>query len=149
MVWNVRLPGHQETVASLCRMVAFAGVRQEALEREGGLAGWWGTVKIDRTFSSVLSRSFLRNDSTQSLKHFSTRLLYIRRLCSREPVNHHVRPCAQWPQWSQLSATHAAMLRAPVTDLHLLDRILQPPLLFVGQAAQAFERVVHGELRRS
>ena len=33
------------------------------------------------------------------------------------------------------------MLRAPVTDLHLLDRILQPPLLFVGQAAQAFERV--------
>lgn len=32
------------------------------------------------TFSSELSRSFLRKDSTQSRKHFSTSELYIRRL---------------------------------------------------------------------
>ena len=40
------------------------------------------------TFSSVLSRSFLRKDSTQSLKHFSTSELYIRRLHSNALVSH-------------------------------------------------------------
>ena len=34
----------------------------------------------DHTLSSVLSRSFRRKLSMQSLKHFSTRELYIRKL---------------------------------------------------------------------
>jgi len=41
-------------------------------QREGG-----GGIS---TFSSVPSKSFRRNDSTQSLKHFSTSELYIRKL---------------------------------------------------------------------
>ena len=39
-------------------------------------------------FSSALSRSFLLNDSTQSVKHFCTRELYMRRLHTTKDSRH-------------------------------------------------------------
>lgn len=42
-----------------------------------------GLLSLSLTLSSLLSRFFLRNESTQSLKHFSTSLLYIRKLYSQ------------------------------------------------------------------
>ena len=41
------------------------------------------SLSLSLTLSSLLSRFFLRNESTQSLKHFSTSLLYIRKLYSQ------------------------------------------------------------------
>ena len=51
---------------------------QQRMAKEDKVSAW-GEGGTD-TFSSVPSKSFRRNDSTQSLKHFSTSELYIRKL---------------------------------------------------------------------
>lgn len=57
------------------------------------------------TRSSLLSKSFRRNDSTQSLKQRSTTLLYIRKL--------HVVPCC----WRTMSLPVSRALMASLTYL--------------------------------
>jgi hypothetical protein len=86
------------------------------------------------TFSSVPSRSFLRNESTQSLKHRSTRLLYMRRLRGRvgAPVS-----------WLRAPMDIAARGASPVANLHSLDSRCQLVLLLLRQLPYCLQVGVH------